>query len=73
MKAQQTERANNSVEAKSESILEPSSKEIKTTEETISKTAINHFFKMFYDSYMANVKKYIIEKYCRGNINENNY
>ena len=54
MKAQQTERANNSVEAKSESILSPSSQEIKTTEETISKTAINHFFKMFYDSYMAN-------------------
>ena len=54
MKAQQTEIANNSVEAKSESILEPSSQEIKTTEEAISKTAINHFFKMFYDSYMAN-------------------
>ena len=54
MKAQQTEIANNSVEAKSESILEPSNKEIKTTEETISKTAVNHFFKMFYDSYMAN-------------------
>ena len=35
MKAQQTERASNSVEAKSESILEPSNKEIKTTEETI--------------------------------------
>lgn len=51
--AQQEERMSNSVETESENILAPSNDEVKTTEDAISKTAINHFFKMFYDSYMA--------------------
>ena len=46
--AQQEERMSNSVETESENILAPSNDEVKTTENAISKTAINHFFKMFY-------------------------
>ena len=51
--AQQEEMKNNAVETPAENILTPSNEAIDTTSKTITTTAINHFFKIFYDSYMA--------------------